>query len=83
MSKAKGKATTNNPNLPARRRSNGKARTHIQMTGRVSGTGGFRCRTLPFVKSLSRKNPIAARVLKYSYARGVAAAGFANFGDLF
>jgi hypothetical protein len=83
MSKAKRKAITSNLNLMERRRSNGKTRAQIQMTGRVSGTGVFRCRTLPFVKSLSRKNPIAARVLKYSYARGVAAAGFANVGDLF
>jgi hypothetical protein len=83
MSKAKGKAITINPNSMEGRRSNGKSRARVQMTGRVSGAGGFRCRTLPFVKSLSRKNPIAARVLKYSYARGVAAAGFANFGDLF
>ena len=83
MNKAIGKAITNNPNLMERRRSNGKTRTHIQMTRRVSRTGGFRCRMLPFVKSLSRKNPIAARVLKYSYARGIAAADLANVGDLF
>ena len=83
MNKSKGKATTNNPKTKLQRSSISKTPAYLQIKEHVGGGGGFRCRTLPFVKSLSRKNALAARVLRDSYARGVAAADIGDVEDLF
>ena len=83
MNKSKGKATTNNPKMRLQRSSIRKTPTTVRIKEHVGGGGGFRCRTLPFVKSLSRKNALAARVLRDSYARGATAADIGDVEDLF
>lgn len=82
MNKSKRKTTTNNPKSRPQRSSIHKTLTPVQTKEHVGG-GGFRCRTLPFVMSLSRKNALAARVFRDSYARGIAAADIGDIDDLF
>jgi hypothetical protein len=42
----------------------------------------FRYQSLPFVKKLSKKNPLAARILEDSYKKGVATAATGDFREL-
>lgn len=83
MNKSKAKGTTHNPKTRLQPGSISKTPITVQIKEHVGGGGGFRCRTLPFVKSLSRKNALAARVLRDSYERGVAAADLGDLEDLF
>ena len=83
MNKSKGKASKKSPKTRLQRRSISKTPAYLQSEAHIGAAGGFRCRTLPFVKSLSRKNALAARVLRDSYARGVAAADIGDVEDLF
>ena len=83
MNKSKGKASKNNSKTRLQRSSISKTPAYHQIKEHVGRGAGFRCRTLPFMKSLSRKNALAARVLRDSYARGVAAADIGDVDDLF
>jgi len=73
MKKSSAKTTTGK--LHMARRASLKTRTRSKTISSCRAgqakTGGFCYRELPFVKSLSRKNVVAARVLKHSYKRGV------------
>ncbi|MGH7909755.1 MAG: hypothetical protein ACRENW_07910 [Thermodesulfobacteriota bacterium] len=85
MRRSGGKTTTGKSRMIVQRRL-GKTRPRIQTTSltktpKVSGTLGrhFRYEPLPFVKKLSKKSAMAARVLEDSYKKGVA---IAAAGDL-
>jgi hypothetical protein len=94
MKRSGGKATMGKSSMIAGR-SLGKTRTRVQTTSLtkapqvrpiLTGAGQlrsrFRYQSLPFVKKLSKKNPLAARILEDSYKKGVATAATGDLGEL-
>ena len=77
MKRSGGKATMSKSSMIAGR-SLGKTRT----TGAGQLRSSFRYQSLPFVKKLSKKNPLAARILEDSYKKGVATAATGDFREL-